>query len=328
MLKKIGRILAIVIAVLVILLSVGGIFGAWGLSNTLSDVTVKVFGVIQGGVNVVDTAVGRVNSLIDTARSEVQQAGQTVNNIAANLQENHPILTALSERVETRLGPGVDKIQEALSPVHDALTTVGSAVSFANSLPFVQERVPGLEKVDQTLTRLGTLGANLQQLRSTLRALLDEKADKLTQAAATALTDLTTRIDGGLANVQSDVQTLQSDIAAMQARLQQRQSQMLLIYNLFALAMTLFFAWVIYSQVVVIRHHWPRIRRAAVEVPATAAAEPPAPAAAATDVAPTGIAPANVAPTDAAPTVSTTTDVVPTDSAMTNGAETLIPPTA
>ena len=306
MLKKIGRILAIVIAVLVIVLSLGGIVGAWGLSNAVSNVTVKVFGVIEGGVNVVDTAVGRVSSLIDTARSEVQQAGQTVNNIAANLQENHPILTALSERVETRLGPGIDKIQEALSPVHDALSTVGSAVSFANSLPFISERAPGLEKVDQTLTRLGTLGADLQQLRSTLRALLEEKADKLTQAAATALTDLTTRIDGGLANVQTDVQSVQSDIAALQARLQQRQSQLLLIYNLFALLMTLLFAWVIYSQVVVIRHFWPRAPRPIAEaVPATTAGTPAAPATPATDNAETVTPAAPDAPaTDNAETVT------------------------
>src|SRR5512144_2986414 len=128
MLKKIGRILAIVVSVLVIVLSIGGILGAWGINNALSTFTVKVIGVVQGGVQIVDTAVGRVDSLIQTARNEVQQAGESVTSMAADLQANHPLLTALSERVETRLGPGIDKIQEALSPVHDALTTVSSAI--------------------------------------------------------------------------------------------------------------------------------------------------------------------------------------------------------
>jgi hypothetical protein len=256
--KKTSRILALVMAVVVIVFSVGGIFGAWGISSALSDFTLKVFGVIQGGVEVVNSGVGRVDTLLQTARSEVQQAGDTVNSIAANLQENHPILTALNERVENRLGPGVEKIQEAMSPVHDAIVKVGGAVSFANSLPFVAERIPGLDQVDQTLTRLGTLGADLQQLRSTLRALADEKADKLTQAAEAALTDLVARIDGGLAGIQTDVQTFQADLTALQTRLQQRQSQLLLLYNLFAVLATLLFVWVIYSQVVVIRHHWSR----------------------------------------------------------------------
>jgi len=88
-------------------------------------------------------------------------------------------------------------------------------------------------------------------------------ADKLTQTTATALTDLTSRIDAGLADIQSSVQALQSDITALQARIQERQSQLLLIYNLSALTATLLFAWVIYSQVVVVRHHWSRSSSAA-----------------------------------------------------------------
>ena len=274
MLKRIGRILAILISVLVILLSVGGILSAWWANSIVTNVTLNVFSVVQGGVEVVDNAVGRVDTLIQTARGEVQQASQTVTTIAANLQENHPILTALSERVETRLGPGIDKIQEAISPVRDALVTVSNVVSLANSIPFIQERAPRLDQLEQTFTRLGTLAADVQQLRSTLKEATVAGADKLTQTAATALTDLTSRIDDGLANIQSSVQALQSDITALQARLQQRQSSLLLIYNLSALAATLIIMWVIYSEVVVIRHYGSRTRRVAAE-PAPSA--PPAP---------------------------------------------------
>jgi gas vesicle protein len=232
MLKMIGRVLVLIVSVLVIVLSLAGIIGAWWANSIASDITLKVFAVVQGGVEVVDTAVGRVDDLVQTARSEVQQAGETVTTIAGNLQENHPILTALSERLETRLGPGIDKIQEAMAPVHDALVTVGNAVSFANSIPFVQERAPRLEQLDQTFTRLGTLSADVQQLRTTLREATVAGADKLTQTAATALTDLTSRIDAGLADIQSNAQALQSDIIALQARLQERQSRLLLIHNL------------------------------------------------------------------------------------------------
>jgi hypothetical protein len=285
MLKTIGRILAIVISVLVIVLSVGGILGAWWVNSIASDVTLKVFSAVQGGVQIVDGAVGRVDTLIQTARGEVQQAGETVATVANHLQENHPILTALSERMETRLGPGVDKIQEAMAPVRDALVTVNSAVSFANSIPFIQERAPRLEQLEQTLTRLGTLAADVQQLRSTLREATVAGADKLTQSAGTALTNLISRIDAGLADIQSSVQTLQSDITALQARLQQRQSQLLLIYNLISVAATLLFAWIIYSQVVVIRHHWLRPKRVA------APPDSAAPVAAAADVKETAPAP-------------------------------------
>lgn len=258
MLKKIGRILILVMAVLVIVLSLGGIVGAWGISSAVSNVTLKVFSVVQTGAGVIDNAAARIDTLVQTARSEVQQTGEMVTTAASNLQENRPVLTALSERLETRLGPTVDKVQEAAAPVHDALVTVSSAVSFANSVPFIQERAPRLEQLDQTLSQLGALAADVQQLRTTLRTAVTEKADQLTQGVATALTDLTARIDGRLAEVQSSVQAFQSDIAALQARLQTLQSTLLLIFNLIALLATLVYIWVIYSQVVVIRHHWSR----------------------------------------------------------------------
>ena len=207
MLKKIGRILVVIVAVVVILFSLAGIGGAWWLGSTLSDATLKILSVIKTGTEVVDSAVGRVDTLIQTARSEVQQAGEMVNTVASNLQENRPVLTALSDRLDSRLGPAVDKIQEAIAPVHDTLVTVGTALNFANSIPFVQERAPRLDQLEQTITRLSTLAADVLQLRTTLRAAVTEQANQLTQQAATALTDLTSRIDNGLASIQSDVQS-------------------------------------------------------------------------------------------------------------------------
>jgi uncharacterized phage infection (PIP) family protein YhgE len=258
MLKKLGRLVVLIVAVLVIVLSLGGIVGAWGFARVMSDVTVKVFSVVQTGVGVVDTAVGRVATLIETARSEVQQTGETVTTAAGNLQENKPVLTALNERLETRLGPTVDNIQGALAPVHDALVKVDNAVSLANSIPFIQERAPRLEQLDQTLTQLSGLAADVQQLRTTLRTAVTGETDQLTQGVATALTDLTSRIDSRLADTQTNLEELQSEIAALQARIQKLQSRLLTIYNLIALAATLLFLWVIYSQIVVIRHHWSR----------------------------------------------------------------------
>src|SRR5512136_524713 len=164
MLKIIGRLLVLIVAVLVIVLSLAGIVGAWWVNSVASDITLKVFSVVQSGVEVVNTAAGRVDTLIQTARTEVQQAGTTVTTVASNLQENHPVLTALSDRLETRLGPTIDNIQEAITPVHDALTTVSSAVSFANSIPFVQDKAPRLDQLEQTFTRLGALAADVQQL--------------------------------------------------------------------------------------------------------------------------------------------------------------------
>jgi len=273
MLKKIGRILVFIVAVLFIVISVGGIVGAWWLNGVASDVTLKVFSVVETGVAVVDAGVARAETLIATGRTEVQQAQETIDTISGNLQANNPVLTALSERLETRLGPTIDNIQEAVAPVRDALVSVSNAVSIANSIPFIQERAPAVEKLDNTFNRLGDMSADAQQLRGTLRAAATGQADQMTQEAAATLTTLTSRIDTRLAEIQTGVQEIQAEIVALQARLDTLKSRLLLIYDLVALAATLLFLWVIYSQFVVIRHHARLFRTPA---PAASAALPEA----------------------------------------------------
>jgi hypothetical protein len=312
MLKKIGRILVFIIAALVILLSAGGIIGAWWANGVASNVTLKVFSVVETGVGVVNVGVGRADALIQTSRTEVQQAQETIATVAGNLQANRPVLTALNDRLETRLGPTVDKIQEAIAPVRDALVTVSTAVSFVNSIPFVQERAPRLDQLDQTFTRLGDMAADVQQLRGTLRAAALGQADQLTQQTATTLTNLTSRIDAGLAEIQAGVQEIQAEIVALQARLEALKSRLLLIYALAALAATLLFLWVIYSQVVVIRHHW-RLLRAPAPSPVLAG---PGELAAAAEPSAAAISPAPPEPAPDEPAPVVTAAASPVDDAL------------
>jgi hypothetical protein len=305
MLKTIGRVLILIVAVLVILLSVGGIIGAWGINNVVTNVTLKVFSVIEGGAGIVDTAVSRVDTLVQDGRAEVQQTETTITTVAANIQENRPVLTALSERLETRLGPTVDKIQEAVAPARDALVSIGNVVSFANSIPFVQERAPRLEQLEAVLTQVGDLSADLQQLRTTLREATLAKADELTQELVTTLTRLTSRVDNWLGEIQTDIQGIRSDIEAFQARAEAAKSGLLLAYNLVSLVATLLYIWVIYSQIVVIRQHW---KQRDVTAPALVAPSPSEPAVDRADTGPSGSLSSEIADRETASPASAETD--------------------
>jgi hypothetical protein len=90
MLKKLGRILVFIIAVLFIVVSIAGIVGAWWGNSIASNVTLKAFAVVETGVSVVDAGVGRIDTLIITGRSEVQQADETIAAVSGNMQANNP----------------------------------------------------------------------------------------------------------------------------------------------------------------------------------------------------------------------------------------------
>ncbi len=262
-LEKTIRVAGIGLAVLFIGLSLFGIFGAWFVDRKATDVALKVFGVIQTGVGVVNAGVGRVDDLIAKSRTEVQQASETIAAAGAQAQANSPVLNALNERLETNLAPRIAQMQQVLAPVRDAVGTVANAVSLVNSLPMMKDRAPRLAALDDALNRLQELSADATQLRGTLRALVAGQNGDITAETVATLNRLTQRIDTRLGEVQANVDGVQADIAALQARLDTRKSRLLFLFNLLALLCTLMLAWILYTQLVVIQHHWARMRRPA-----------------------------------------------------------------
>ena len=259
--EKTIRFAAIALAVLFIGLSLFGIFGAWFVDRKATDVALKGFGLIEIGVGVVDAGVGRVNDLIAASRTEVRQASETIIAAGAQAQANSPVLSALNERLETSLAPRIAQMQQVLAPVRDAVGNVANAVSLLNSLPMMADRAPRLAALDETFNRLEELSADATQLRSTLRAMAAQKGDATAETIAT-LNGLAQRIDTRLGEAQENVQAVRADVAALQVRLDKRKSQLLFVFNLLALLSTLMLAWILYTQVVVIQHHWARVRPA------------------------------------------------------------------
>ena len=240
--------------------SLGGIFGAWFVSRKASDVALKGFGVIEIGVEVVDTGVGRVDGLIATSRTEVQQAAETITTVGGQTLANSPVLTALNERLETSLAPRIAQMQKTLAPVRDALGKVSNAVSMVSSLPGMAERAPRLAALDEALNRIEGAIRGSTQLRSTLRALAGAQNGSVAPETVATLNKLTERIDTRSGEVQANVQSVRADVKALQVRLDKRKSRLLFAFNLVALVSTLVLAWVVYTQVVVIQHHRARLR--------------------------------------------------------------------
>jgi len=257
--KKILRFAAVALAVLFIGLSLFGIWGVWFVDRRATDAVLKVFGLIEIGVGVIDTGIGRAEELITTSRTEVRQASETIAAVGARAEANSPVINALNERLETSLAPRISQLQQVLAPVRNALGTVANAVSLMNSFPMAAERAPRLAALDATFNRLEELSADASQLRGTLRTLAGaQKSDDVPGETVAILNGLAQRIDNRLGEVQANVQEVQADIAALQVRLEKRKSHLLSIFNLLALLSTLIGAWILYTQVVVIQHHCAR----------------------------------------------------------------------
>jgi chromosome segregation ATPase len=259
-LGKTARFGAIALAALFIGLSLFGIFGAWFVSRKATDVARKGFGVVETSVGVVDAGVRRVDDLIATSRTEVRQAADTITGVGAQAVSNSPVLNALNERLETSLSPRIAQMRQVLAQMRDAVGNLSNAVSLVSSLPMMTERAPRLAAMDETFDRLEGISVDAAELRSTLRALVLEEKINVPSKAVAALKALAQRIDTRLGEVQAKVQSVRADVDALQDGLDKRKSRLLFLFNLLALLSTLMLAWILYTQVVVIQHHWARVQ--------------------------------------------------------------------
>ena len=260
MFEKTVRAVASTVAVLFIVLSLLGIVGVWLVDRRATEIALKGFGLVETAVGVINAGVSRMDGLIATSRTEVRQASETITAAGAQAQANSPVLSALNERLETSLAPRIAQMQQVLAPVRDAVGTVGNAVSLLNSLPMMADRAPRLAALDEAFNRLEELSVDTKQLRGTLRTLVVEQKSDIAPGTVAALKGLTQRIDTRLGDVQANVQAVRADVATLKDRLAKRQSRLLFVLNLVALLSTLMLAWILYTQVVVIRHHWARVR--------------------------------------------------------------------
>ncbi len=259
-LSFLGHNTFVLIAVVVMLASVLGIGGVWYANRLVTDITLKVFGVVETGVSIADQGVTMALNRITESREELALIQADIHTLGKHLQENHPALVALSERLDQRFGPSIEAIQTSLEPAQDALTSIHATLVVINSIPYFQEKVPNLAKVQSTLEDVAGLSADVRQLRTTLRAMAEGKADTLTSQTEDLLLRILQRIDARLARMQKNLENLLDQIHTLQAHIQARKRQVLFGYNLVSVAVTLLFLWIIYSQIVVIRLHIARLK--------------------------------------------------------------------
>ncbi len=254
-LTKTLRSAAIAIASLFIALSLAGIFGVWWVDRQANEIAVKGFRLVETALGVTDAGVSRVNYLLAASRNEVRQASETINTVGARPEANRPVLNALNERLETSLTPRLAQMKQLLGPVRDAVRTISNAVSFMNSLPAMADRAPRLAALDEALNRLEELSADTTQLRATLRALVAAQAGDISPETVATLNGLMQRIDTRLGETQASIKEVQVDSAALKVRMETRQSRLLSFFHLLALLSTLILAWIIYTQIIAIRHY-------------------------------------------------------------------------
>jgi len=250
--KRVLGVIVIVIGMLMLVLSLAGIVGTWIVRAELDTGLVRVataaelrVTVIKGGLDRLDREIGQVNALVAGVEQDVRAFGTDV-------EQNRPLLTAISDKLGVELQPLFDSVREIATTIAETVDAVNTAIEAVNAIPFVSIPAPTLAKANQLSEDVEALGTQVRDLR----AAADAKRSEIIQGTVEIITTPAAQIGGALGQMQQTVSGYSQEVGAVQEGLANFRESIGGWLTWVAVILTLIFLWLAFSQAVVLVLGW------------------------------------------------------------------------
>jgi prefoldin subunit 5 len=174
----------------------------------------------------------------------------------------------LPEEQTQKLSDTSASVKEAISTLRDMLTSIRTIYRTIDSIPLVNLPYPSQEQIDkfgESITTIQSAADEVTNAITAFRAGASEKINIVTQAVD--------QLTGRLTDSRTRLAELDTRLANIQDKLVQLQQIVVVALFLMSLLGSLFLAWVIYTQVEVIRLYALRWRASGVAAGIEPAAE-------------------------------------------------------
>ena len=246
--KKLVFGLVIALSALVIVLNLVGVIGVWAVERPLSAAAVDLLALVERAAQSGQTAVQRLDAPLEALEGRAALATDSAQRIGTDINDRGLILTLLPAEQEQRLADTAGSVRATYAEVRAVVQSALDLYHSVNRLPFVS--LPGpdadqLAQLDSAVTQVQDLAESLRSEVAAARAgavgavgRVESAAGRLTAAVAAERANLV-QIDSRLAALERFAQDMQSRIPGLLATV--------------AFLFTLLLAYVIYTQVEVIR---------------------------------------------------------------------------
>jgi len=252
--KKILYGFVIGLSGLILLFCLAGIIGVWVVERPLSDAAVTTLKVVENSTALIRQSGSRVDSTLNVLQSKTAEITDASQLLSQNVTDKGLVMVLLPEAQEQALIETVSSVQDTYNGVRESIAKGLDLYRSINRIPFVS--LPGvsddqLEKIDNSMAQIQTLVETLRSQMADFRSGVAIKIDKVIEAV-NLLNNEITKVRDGLSQLDAKLAALE----AFSIRLQQVIPGALLA---FAVILSLIFAFVIFTQVEVIRlylAHW------------------------------------------------------------------------
>jgi methyl-accepting chemotaxis protein len=244
-LKRILAVIVMVISALVLVLSLTGIVGAWIVRAQLATDLVDIATEAEARATTAKRGLDWLDAALTRAHDQVAGVERDVQAFGANLEQNRPLLSAISDRLAIELGPLFDSAREFMTTIRETVTAVNSAIEAINAIPFISIPVPELERMEKLSQDVDSLRTQVQDLRTTI----DERQSEIIQGSVSIVTTPTSQIGSTLGEMQTTVSGYSQQIGAVQERLSDFKAEIGGRLTWAAVILTLILLWLAFSQI-------------------------------------------------------------------------------
>lgn len=240
--------IVITLSVLVIIFSSLGVIGIWIIQQPLSEAVVSFVVLVEETASLGQQITIKVDSIIERAEEITTNISKASYELSGEVTDRGVVMVLLPEENELQLTDTINSAQETFAEIRAVIDNTLNLYQTVNNIPFVN--LPGLSEdqldgiavsINETSEKVANLKAEIQAFRDGITERIDLVADATTQ--------LTAEIDG----VRSGLARLDITLAEVEAL---AQHLIVIIPGILigsGLVLTIFFTFIIYTQVEVIR---------------------------------------------------------------------------
>jgi uncharacterized phage infection (PIP) family protein YhgE len=246
--KKVVFSLVIGLSALIILLSVIGVIGVWIVERPVSETAVAVLEVIENTTGVLRQSGGRADQSLATLEARTMDIADASQQISQNVTDKGLVMTLLPAEKEQELAQTAASVRDTYNGIRESIAQVLDLYRSIDQIPFVN--LPSLsadqmDKIETSLTETQTQVEALRAQIADLRAGVARPIDRI-QATSNLLTE-------EIGQARDAIAQLDSKLAALEAFSIRLQEIIRRVLTGIAVILSLIFAFLIFTQVEVIR---------------------------------------------------------------------------
>jgi hypothetical protein len=256
--KTSSRIFAgvsIFLCAIVLLVSLVGIVGTWVAGRAATNAALQLLDGIDRTAEAAHMAIGRVNTGLTQALTEVSSLEAATTQLSQNVNDKGLVLTLLPLGREDALSAKVQKVVDDFNSVREVIASTVELYQAVNSLPFVNLPKPENERLQAAANFASEVASTVKDLNARIVEFRSNAA-----GAVSKVTNAIGNVKDQLNKIQTELNAVDAQLLAVQARAVQLKQVLPTALTVVMIVITLFALWVAYTQIVVIRGAWRKLR--------------------------------------------------------------------